>query len=158
MLDSLHSAIGLVAITGIAWLLSEDRRRARWRIVLGGLSVQIVLAVLLLKVPIINHVFVVLNYAVLALQDAAEAGTAFVFGFLGGGPLPFEESQPGASYVLAFRALPLIIVVSALSALLSYWRVLPVIVNAFSAVLERTLGLGGAVGLGTAWFGKVWYG
>lgn len=150
MLDSLHSAIGLVAITGIAWLLSEDRRRARWRIVLGGLSVQIVLAVLLLKVPIINHVFVVLNYAVLALQDAAEAGTAFVFGFLGGGPLPFEESQPGASYVLAFRALPLIIVVSALSALLSYWRVLPVIVNAFSAVLERTLGIGGAVGFGTA--------
>jgi CNT family concentrative nucleoside transporter len=150
MLNSLHSAIGLVAITGIAWLLSEDRRRARLRILLGGLSVQIALAVLLLKVPLINHLFVVLNYAVLTLQEAADAGTAFVFGFLGGGPLPFEETQPGASYVLAFRALPLIIVVSALSALLTYWRVLPLIVKAFSVVLERTLGIGGALGFGTA--------
>jgi len=73
-----------------------------------------------------------------------------VFGYLGGGPLPFEVTQPGASFVLAFRALPLILVVSALSALLFYWRVLPVIVRALSWLLQRSLGVGGAVGLGAA--------
>lgn len=150
MLESLHSATGLVAITGIAWLLSENRRHARLRIALGGLCVQVVLAVLLLKVPVINGAFVALNYAVMVLQDAVEAGTSFVFGFLGGGPLPFEESETGVSYVLAFRALPLIIVVSALSTLLTYWRVLPAIVKAFSLILERTLGVGGPLGFGTA--------
>ena len=85
-----------------------------------------------------------------ALQEATLEGVRLVFGYLGGGPLPFEETQPGASFVLAFRALPLIIVVSALTAVLTYWRILPWIVRGFAFALEKTLGVGGAVGLGTA--------
>jgi CNT family concentrative nucleoside transporter len=91
-----------------------------------------------------------LNELLSALEQATQAGTRFVFGFLGGGPQPFEERPGASSFVLAFRALPLILVVSALSSLLFYWRVLPVIVRGLSAVLEKVMGVGGAVGLSTA--------
>jgi CNT family concentrative nucleoside transporter len=112
--------------------------------------VQLILAALLLKLPPLEAALSALNDLVLMLQRATDAGTSFVFGYLGGGPLPFEETQPGASFVLAFRALPLIIVISALTAVLTYWRILPWIVRRFALVLEKFLGVGGAVGLGTA--------
>jgi len=73
-----------------------------------------------------------------------------VFGYLGGGPLPFEEKLATSSFILAFRALPLVLVISALSALLFYWRVLPLVVKGFSWLLERSMRLGGAEGLGVA--------
>jgi CNT family concentrative nucleoside transporter len=108
------------------------------------------LGLVLLKAPYAKDVFLVLNDALNALEKATQDGTSFVFGFLGGGPLPFVETHPGASFVLAFRALPLVLVVSALSALLFYWRVLPWIVRAFSLVLQKTMGVGGAIGLSSA--------
>lgn len=149
---ALHSALGLVALTALAWILSEARTAVSFkrhaRVAAVGLAVQIGLAVVLLKLPASQYLFLWLNAAVGALQAASETGTSFVFGYLGGGPLPFEETQPGASFVLAFRALPLILVMSALSSLLFYWRVLPVIVRGFSWLLQRSLGIGGAVGVG----------
>jgi len=150
LLLALQSAFGFVAFVLIAWLLSEDRRALPWRIVVSGALLQIVLAAALLKLPLFRDVFLALNDLLSALERATQEGTRFVFGFLGGGPQPFAE-QPGASsFVLAFRALPLILVVSALSALLFHWRVLPAIVRAFSAVLEKAMGVGGAVGLSAA--------
>ncbi len=142
--------LGIAVILAVAWAASEDRGRISWRLVAAGLALQLALALLLIKVPLFRDAFLALNDAVLALQRASEAGTSFVFAYLGGGPLPFEQTQPGASFVLAFRALPLILVVSALSALLFYWRVLPAIVRAFAWALGRTLGVGGALGHGTA--------
>jgi CNT family concentrative nucleoside transporter len=147
---ALQSLVGFVVLHVIAWALAEDRRRVAWRTVLPGMALTIVLAVLLLKVPVIAELFRALNDAVNALERATAAGTSFVFGFLGGGPLPFEEKQPGASFVFAFRALPLVLVISALSALLFYWRVLPVVVRTFSWLLRRTMGVGGAEGLSAA--------
>src|SRR5207237_498276 len=82
------------------------------------------------------------------LQSATEAGTGFVFGYLGGGQLPFAETQPGASFIFAFRALPLVLVISALTTLLFYWGVLQRIVQAFTWVLRRSIGVGGPLGLG----------
>ena len=149
-MSSLHSALGLVALTAIAWLLSENRRAASWRVPVAGLGLQIALAAFLTKLPQTRQLLASLNDAVLALQAASEAGTSFVFGYLGGGPLPFEETQVGGSLIFAFRALPLVIVISALTALLNHWRVLPLLVQGFSAVLQRTLGVGGAVGLAGA--------
>lgn len=142
--------IGVVAVVGFAWLLSENRRQIRWRGIAVGLGVQILLAVLLLKVPASKEVFRLLNQAVSAVEQATRAGTSFVFGYIGGGPLPFAESYPGASFVLALQALPLVLVVSALSSLLFYWRILPVVVKAFSWFLQKTMRIGGAVGLGAA--------
>ena len=150
MMQSLQSAFGLLVFVSFAWAISENRRAASLRVAVAGIATQIVLAALLLKLPPLEAALAGLNDLVLVLQDATAAGTSFVFGFLGGGPLPFEEAQPGASFVLAFRALPLIIVISALTAVLTYWRILPWIVRGFAVALEKSLGVGGAVGLGTA--------
>jgi CNT family concentrative nucleoside transporter len=147
---ALQSAFGFVAIFVIAWLASEDRRAVPWRIVVSGALLQIVLAAALLKLPLFRDVFLALNEFLSALERATQEGTRFVFGFLGGGPQPFAERPGASSFVLAFRALPLILVVSALSALLFYWRVLPAVVRAFAVVLEKAMGVGGAVGLSTA--------
>jgi CNT family concentrative nucleoside transporter len=130
--------------------MSENRRRPPWRIVASGLALQIALAALLLKTPALQGFFLALNNGLLAIERATQAGTALVFGYLGGGTLPFTTTGTGSSFILAFRALPLILVVSALSALLFYWRILPWLVRAMSMLLERTMGVGGAVGLSTA--------
>jgi CNT family concentrative nucleoside transporter len=150
MMQSLQSAFGLLVFMGFAWAVSENRRAASPRVAVSGIAAQLILAALLLKLPPLEAALAGLNDLVLALQNATTAGTSFVFGYLGGGPLPFEETQPGASFVLAFRALPLILVVSALTAVLTYWRILPWIVRAFAVALEKSMGVGGAVGLGTA--------
>jgi len=150
MLPALHSLFGLIAFTALAWVFSENRRRFPWRIVLAGLALQLVLAAALLRVPLFRGLFVMLNDALLALETATRAGTAFVFGYLGGAPLPFADTGAGSAFVLAFRALPLVLVVSALSALLFYWRVLPWIVRAASRLLQKSLAVGGALGIGAA--------
>ena len=149
-MTAVQPIIGLAAFIALAWCLSEDRRGFSWRLVAAGLAVQVLVALVLIRLPGSQIVFVWINDGVLALQRATEAGTSLVFGFLGGAPLPFEESFPGAASVLAFRTLPLVLVVSALSALLYHWRVLPVIVRAFAWALTRTLRIGGAASFATA--------
>ncbi|MFT5501963.1 MAG: CNT family concentrative nucleoside transporter, partial [Woeseiaceae bacterium] len=116
-------------------------------IVLKGLAAQLLIALLLLKIPASQYLFSAMNSAVLALTKSTEVGTTFVFGFLGGGALPYEETIAGGSFVLAFRVLPLILVVSVLSGLLLYWRILPLIISAITGLLRRALGIGGAVGM-----------
>jgi CNT family concentrative nucleoside transporter len=150
ILSSLQSALGLIAFVAIAYVLSEDRRRFPWRTVTSALLLQILLATALLKLPPFKGLFLTLNDLLLALERATQAGTAFVFGYLGGAPTPFVETGHASSFVLAFRALPLVLVVSALSSLLFYWGVLPAVVRLVSWALQKTLGLGGAVGLSAA--------
>ena len=150
MSGSLQALLGYAVFVGLAWALSEKRSAVPWRTVAGGVLLQVALAVLILKLPPARAAFAALNDALLAVEQATRAGTSVVFGFLGGGPLPYAETVPGASFVLAARALPVVLVMSALSALLFHWRVLPVLVRALSALLERTLGVGGAVGMSTA--------
>jgi CNT family concentrative nucleoside transporter len=142
--------LGIGVILLLAWGLSEDRARIPWRIVVVGVLLQFGLALLFLNFPPAREVFLLLNRAVEGLQRATEAGTGFVFGYLGGGQLPFAETQPGASFVFAFRALPLVLVISALATLLFYWGVLQRLVQAFAWVLRRSVGVGGALGLGAA--------
>lgn len=146
----LHGAIGYLGLLSIGWLLSERRAAIPWRTVTGGVLLQLALAALVFGLPGARALFALLNDAMLALEAATRAGTTLVFGFLGGGDTPYPETAAGASFVLAFRALPVVLVMSALSALLFHWRVLPVVVQGLSRLLERTLGVGGAVGLSTA--------
>ncbi|MDH3280348.1 MAG: nucleoside:proton symporter, partial [Gammaproteobacteria bacterium] len=145
-----QSAAGIVVFISAAWLLSEDRRRIPWRPILVGLVLQFLIALALLMLPVFRDFFTALNHVLLSLEQATQTGTSFVFGYLGGGDLPFEQTTNGSSFVLAFRALPLILVVSALSALLYYWRVLPWIVHLVSRALQRSMGIGGALGVGAA--------
>ena len=149
-MQNLQSAAGVIALIGIAWLISEDRRAVAWRQAGIALAVTFLLALLLLKVPQVKIAFAWINAAVDAVAAATRAGTSFVFGYVGGGTLPFEPKVPGSEFILAFQALPVVLIMSVLSTLLFYWRILPPIVRGFSWALERTLQVGGAVGLSTA--------
>jgi len=142
-----HGILGLSALLAVAWLLSENRRVFPWRTILAGLTLQIAIAVLMLKAPLFRQIFLGLNSVVITFQEATQAGTSFVFGYLGGGPLPFVETRPGGSFSLAFQALPLVLVIGALTALFYYWRILPKVVQAFSWVLRKSMGIGGALGV-----------
>jgi concentrative nucleoside transporter, CNT family len=145
-----QSIAGFAGLIVIAWILSEKRSAVPWRMVLLGCLLEFALAALVLKVPIAQRAFAAANDALLAIQEATRAGTSLVFGYLGGAALPYAETAPGSSFVLAFQALPIVLVMSALSALLFHWRILPAVVRLLSGLLERILGVGGAVGLSTA--------
>jgi CNT family concentrative nucleoside transporter len=147
---ALQSAFGILVFLILAWLFSEDRTRIPWRTLLAGIGLQFLLAMLLLWWPPFKLMFMGLNDLLLSLEQATLDGTSFVFGYLGGDELPFEETQAGSSFILAFRALPLILLISALSSLLFYWGVLPLIVRGLSRLLQRAMGIGGALALGTA--------
>ncbi len=150
MTQYLQPLFGIFIFICIAWLLSEARSAVRPKIIVAGLMTQFLLGLLLLKSPGSQEVFLSLNAVVHAIQQATEAGTAFVFGFLGGGNTPYDTTQPANSFILAFSALPLLLVISALSSLLYYWRILPLVIKGFSWVLQKTLGISGALGLGAA--------
>jgi concentrative nucleoside transporter, CNT family len=149
-MQQLQSAFGIFALLAIAWAMSEHRRAVSFRQSAVGLAVTFAGALLFTKVPNASTVFGVINEGVNALADASKAGTAFVFGYIGGGTLPFELKVPGAEFSLAFQALPVVLLISVLTSLLFHWRILPPIVRALSWVFERTLGVGGAVGLSAA--------
>jgi CNT family concentrative nucleoside transporter len=147
----LQSAFGLCALVAIAWSLSENRRTAlSVRLIAVALGLQIGLALLLLEVPPARNALYSLNVVVDVLSRATQTGSSFVFGYVGGGEPPFAVTNPQNAYSLAFQALPLLLVMSALSALLWHWGVLQVIVRGISYALQKSLGIGGAVGLGAA--------
>lgn len=141
---------GIVVLILFAWLISENRKGVKLAEVALGLAVTVLLAVVMLRLSFFRHIFSLLNKGVGLLEESTRAGTSFVFGYLGGGALPFNELTPGSSFVFAFQALPVVLVISALSSLLFYWRILPVIVRAFSWFFQKTLRVGGAVGLSAA--------
>jgi concentrative nucleoside transporter, CNT family len=147
---NLQSAAGVIAIIAIAWLISENRSAVNWRQAATGLAVTVLLALLLLKVPQVKYAFNWIEAAVEAIAAATKAGTSFVFGYVGGAPPPFDPKTPGSDFILAFQALPVVLVMSVLSSLLFYWGIMPPIVRGFSWALEKTLDVGGAVGLSTA--------
>ena len=144
----MQAVLGIPVLILLAWVISEDRRALRPRIVLGGLAAQVIIALVLLKLPISQTIFGWTNDAIGMLQQATQAGTSFVFGYLGGGNAPFAGTSAGSTFVLAFQALPLILVISALSALLFYWRILPAIVKGFAWALHKSMGVGGPVAVG----------
>jgi len=150
VLSQLHlqSLLGIVAILALAWILSENKRAFPFRTVVSGLALQIALALLLLKVPVAREALYSLNGVVGALTTATRAGTSFVFGMVGGADPPFAVTNPKGLVNFAFGILPLVIVISALSALLWHWKILPILVKAVAFVLRKLLGVGGAVGLG----------
>ncbi len=149
-MPNLQSALGVFAILALAFAISEDRRAVPWRPVVTGLGITFALALLMLKVPQTEIAFGWINRAVDAVADATKAGTSFVFGYVGGGAPPFDVKTPAAQFILGFQALPVVLVMSVLSSLLFYWRIMPPVVRGFSWALEKTLDVGGAAGLSTA--------
>lgn len=146
----LQSLAGLFVLALLAWLISENRTRVNYRTIGAGIVLQLLIAFMLVKLPMSQLFFMWLNSVVSALQESIAEGTGFVFGYLGGGSAPFQITNPGSTFILAFQSLPLVLLISALSALLFYWRILPVIVKGFSWVLTRLMGIGGVEGLGVS--------
>ena len=146
----LQSAFGVFVLLALAWVFGENRRAVSFRQAAIGLFVTLITAIVLIKIPVVSRVFGAINDAVGAIASASRAGTSFVFGYLGGGALPYDLKAPGSDFILAFQALPIVLVMSVLTTLLFYWRVLPPVVRGMAWLLERTLGIGGAVGLSTA--------
>lgn len=149
-MNAWQAIAGLVLVHGILWWSSERRAAIPWRVVLGGLVLQFLVAVVLLRSTAAVQLFQAFNVALAALEEATLAGSRFVFGYLAGGTQPFETIEPAAAYILAVRALPLIIVMSAIARLLTHWRVLPALIGALGQLLTRSLGVGGALGLSAA--------
>src|SRR5262245_52190758 len=146
----MHATAGMAGLLALAWAMSENRRAIPWRGVAVGTGLLVALALVFLKIPVIKDLFFKLNDVLLVLEKATQAGTSLVFGYLGGAATPFAITNETSVFVLAFRALPIVLVISALTAILFYWRVLPALVRAISLVLERAMGVGGVVGLSTA--------
>src|SRR5688572_1134196 len=143
----MHALAGMAGLLALAWAMSENRRAIPWRGVIVGMILLFILSVVFLKVPLVKSLFLKMNAVLLILERATPAGTSLVFGYLGGGPAPFQVSDVNSNFVLAFRALPIVLLMSALSALLFYWRIVPAIVRGLSFVLEKAMRVGGVVGL-----------
>ncbi len=140
-MERVHSLFGFAAFLLIAYALSENRSGVKWRVVVGAALLQITFALLFLHVPFLSDAIFSLSHAATLLKEAAEEGSGFIFGSLGGG-------DAGAEEIFAFRILPMVIVVSALSSLLFHWGVLPFLIRLFARLLQRSLGISGPVGFG----------
>jgi concentrative nucleoside transporter, CNT family len=143
----LQACAGLILFFALAWLFSENRKQVNFKAALMGLGIQIALAIIVTKFGMIRTAFLWIGDGVMALKEATNAGTSFVFGYLGGGEIPYSAKEGSSSFIFAFQALPIVIVVSAISMLLFHWRILPVIVKLFSNVFQKVLGIGGALGV-----------
>jgi CNT family concentrative nucleoside transporter len=143
----LQALLGIAVFIALVLPMSSNRKAINWKLVSIALVLQFVICALLLKAPVIKEGLLYLNQAVGALGAATLKGSAFVFGYVGGGDTPFTVTNPNAVVTFAFQVLPLVIVMSALSALLWYWRILPVVIRAISWVFERALGTRGPSGL-----------
>ena len=151
---TLQALFGLVVFIGIAALFSEQRRMLNWQLLASGLGLQFLVAFVMFRFELLQALLNALNRVVVAIADATETGSLFVFGYLGGDPsnvaYPFSVDNPEATVILAFRILPLILIFTVLSAILWHFRILPLIVRGFSVVLRRAMGVSGAVGFSAA--------
>ena len=141
--ENVQALAGLALTLGLCWLVSENRKRFPWVLAIAALVVQVLLVLVLFGLPQAQKLMQGVNGAVEGLASSTQAGTAFVFGFLAGGDQPYPVSNPGAGFLFAFRVLPVILVVCALSALLWHWKILKWLAQGFGLRLQRTRGLRG---------------
>lgn len=149
-LENAQSLVGIALTLLVCWGLSEDRKRFPWRLAIGALVIQVLLIVGLFLFEPGQEVVKWLSSGVDGLALATAHGTQFVFGYLGGGEQPYAVQNPANLFVFAFQVLPLILVISALSALLWHWGVLRWIIRGFGFLFEKTMGMGGASATATA--------
>ncbi len=150
-LENAQSLVGVFVTMGICWALSEKRAAFPWKLALGAIAVQAGLVLLLFGLPAARSVLAGAGTVVDGLSGSTQAGVKFVFGFLAGADgQPYTVTNPGGLFTFAFRVLPVILVICALSALLWHWRILKWVIQAFGALFERTMGLRGPPALATA--------
>lgn len=136
-----HCAATILLTLLIAFLLSNDRKNIKPKIILLGLFFQFVFAIVLLKVTTITKFFLGFNGVLSAIATSVMHATSLVFGGLANPP-----DKLGLGYILALQGFPVLITISALSAILTYWKILPFIINLFSIFFRRILNIGGTLG------------
>ncbi|MFN0087989.1 MAG: NupC/NupG family nucleoside CNT transporter [Blastocatellia bacterium] len=137
------STLGFLVFAGIAWLFSTNRRRIQWKTVAWGMGLQLLVGLLVFRLPFSRRLFLSLNDGVMALLDVSKAGSVFLLGPLAAGP--GESGSIG--FVLAFQALPIAIFFSAFAAALYQLGILQAVVRVFARLFHRTMGISGAESL-----------
>ena len=149
-MEYLQPTIGFFALLFLGAIFSENIKAIKLKYIVSGVLIQLILALLLLRVDLVGSFFEYLSDGVMVLKAANDYGTGFVFGYLADGApnAPFDITNPGGTFIFAFGGLTLIILMSAISALLWHWRIIPIIVNALSVLFKKPLNVGGPIGLG----------
>ena len=143
----IQSLIGIVALILIAIPFSESIQKIKVKFIIYALLIQTSLAFILLEIPFISSFFDVMSMAVESLRLSAIEGSSFFFGYLGGGDAPFEVSNNQNLPIFAFTFLPMLIFLSALSALLWHWKILPFLIKLLAKLFEKPLDAKGPIGL-----------
>jgi CNT family concentrative nucleoside transporter len=148
--ENVQALSGVALILGLCWLVSENRKRFPFVLAICAIAIQLLLVFVLFKLPATRDALQGVNGAVEGLASSTQAGTNFVFGYLSGTTPPYTETNPGAGFLFAFRVMPVILVVCALSALLWHWGILKWLAKGLGFLFQKTLGLRGPPALATA--------
>lgn len=146
----MQSVLGIVTFISLFVLLSENRSKISFKKVTIGLLLQLGLGVLFLHTPGSVEAFSLINEILISLQEATLSGTQFLFGYLAGGPTPFENKSPENNMIIAIQILPLIIVIGGISAVLFHWNILPRTIKLFSIVIGKAFGISGSLSFGAS--------
>lgn len=149
---NVQSLLGIIVFLGLCWLISENKRKFPFGLLIGGLGLQLVLVLGFFALPGAQAVLESIGHGVEALSKATDKGTQFIFGYLGGDQAqdPYVRATDQPAFIFALKVLPLIIFISALSALLWHWHILKWIIWGFGMIFRKTIGLGGASALGVS--------
>ncbi|MDA9039935.1 Na+-dependent nucleoside transporter [Gammaproteobacteria bacterium] len=146
ILNILQIGVGFLGLIAIAIPFSDNYKLINLKYIAYGILAQVVLGLILIKLPLVTTAFEYLAEGVTVLQEGTQKGAQFLFGYQG----PVTEGYPVLLETFAFGILPYIIVLSCLSAMMWYWGVLPFIVNMLSKVCQKLFNIGGPIGLGAA--------
>jgi CNT family concentrative nucleoside transporter len=146
MIHHLVSLLGFIVFAGIAWLLSSHRAKVAWRTIAWGVALQLLIGVIIFRLPVSHQILLWLNNAVVALLNASKSGTVFLFG-----PLAASPGEAGSvGFILVFQVLPVVIFFAAITAMLYHLRVLQIFVRLFAKLFHRTMKISGAESLSSA--------
>jgi len=135
-----------VIFAGLAWLLSSNRRRIAWKTIAWGVALQLIIGLIIFRLPVSHRILLWLNDAVLVLLNASKSGSVFLFG-----PLAASPGESGSvGFILVFQVLPVVIFFAAFTAMLYHLRVLQVFVRLFAKLFHRTMRISGAESLSSA--------
>ena len=140
------SALGFLVFLGISWLLSSNRRSVAWRTIGSGVALQLIIGLIIFRLPVSHRVLLWLNDAVVALLNASKSGSVFLFGPLAASP----GEQGSIGFILVFQVLPVVIFFAAITSLLYHLGVLQVFVRLFAKLFHRTMKISGAESLSSA--------
>jgi concentrative nucleoside transporter, CNT family len=149
-MDYVRGLAGIFAIIAVGYFLSGNKKKIDWKLVAAGLVMQIVIAFLVLKVPLVNHAFQVFGKGLVTFLSFALNGAEFLFGDLVKDSTKVPGAKHSLGFLFAFQALPTVVFFSSVTAGLYYLGILQKVVFVFAWVMTKTMRLSGAESLSAA--------